>query len=45
VGWASYANGNNLITKRMFNTRPGGKRETGKPKLRGAIVWTVTSGF
>jgi hypothetical protein len=25
---------NNWITKRMFNTRPEGKRGTGRPKLR-----------
>jgi hypothetical protein len=25
---------NNQITKRMFNTRPEGKRGTGRPKLR-----------
>jgi hypothetical protein len=36
---------NNRITKRMFNTRSEGKRETGRPKLRWGIVSTMTSGF
>jgi hypothetical protein len=27
-------NGYNQITKEMFNTRPEGKRGTGRPKLR-----------
>jgi hypothetical protein len=34
--WAGYVMrmDNNRITKRMFNTRPEGKRGTGRPKLR-----------
>jgi hypothetical protein len=36
---------NNRITKGTFNTRPDGKRGTGRPKLRWGIVWTMTSGF
>jgi hypothetical protein len=39
--WAEHVMlmGNNRITKRMINTRPEGKRGTGRPKLR------LTSGF
>jgi hypothetical protein len=36
---------NNRTTKRMFKTRPVGKRGTGRPKLRWGIVRTMTSGF
>jgi hypothetical protein len=36
---------NNRITKRIFNTRPEGKRGTGRPKLRWGILWAMTSGF
>jgi hypothetical protein len=36
---------NNRIIKRMLNTRSEGKRETGRPKLRWGIVWTMTSEF
>jgi hypothetical protein len=36
---------NNRITEGMLNTRPEGKRGTGRPKLRWGIVWTMISGF
>jgi hypothetical protein len=36
---------NNWITKRMINTRPEGKRGTGRPKLRWWIMWTMISEF
>jgi hypothetical protein len=42
--WAGHVVGtdNNGITKRMFDTRPEGKRGTVRPKLRWGIVWTMT---
>jgi hypothetical protein len=46
--WAGHVmrmHNNNNITKRIFNTRPEGKRRTGRPKLRWGIVWTMTSRF
>jgi hypothetical protein len=30
---------NNRRIKRMFETRPEGKREIGRPEIRWAIVW------
>jgi hypothetical protein len=47
IKWAGHLMrmANNWVTKRMFNTRPEGKRGTRRPKLRWGIVWTMTSGL
>jgi hypothetical protein len=47
IKWAGHVvqRDNNRITKRVFNTRPEGKRDIERPKLSWGIAWTMTSGF